>query len=127
MKQPSITPLFADLRNGESWIPQFHGQPELESCAGRINRPHEDYPRRVSRTRRAILEVIKLSPSITTELALKVHRIVFGHAEHAGKLRQMPVRIGNFVPPRPDLLPRLMENLEPDYADQPLTTDTLAG
>lgn len=128
MKQPVITPQFADLRQGDPWIPLFHSQPDLGACADRINRPHEDYPRRVVRTRRAIIEVIEINPrTITTGLALKVHATVFPEAGHAGTLRRGPVRIGRFVPPQPDLLPRLMENLETAYENRELDADTLAS
>lgn len=123
-----ITPKFADLRRGEPWIPRFHHQPDLQACADRINRPHEDYPSRVPATRQAILQVLTLNPkTITTGLIMQVHNTVFAHAHHAGRFRQVPVRIGNFLPPKPDLLPRLMENLEAAYADAQPDADTLAS
>ena len=58
---------------------------------------------------------------------MQVHNTVFAHAHHAGRFRQVPVRIGNFLPPKPDLLPRLMENLEAAYADAQPDAETLAS
>ena len=128
MTDLNIVPRFADLRQGEPWIPYFHHQPTLRACADRINRPHEDYPRQVNATVQAIRKTLELHPAaITTGLILQVHSIVFAGEPHAGRLRRVPVRIGRFIPPRPDLLPRLPENLEPAYAGAPLTADTLAS
>ena len=42
--EPQIGPMFGGLRPGEPWAPQFYWQPALDAGAGRINRPHEDYP-----------------------------------------------------------------------------------
>lgn len=63
----------------------------------------------------------------TTRLALKVHAAVFPEAGYAGQMRRVPGRIGRFVLPRPDLLPRLIENLETAYADREPDVDTLSS
>ena len=122
------SPLFGDLRPFEPWIPRFSSTSSMSDCADRINRPHEDYPKRNEATELAIADVISEHPlTITTELVLRVHAQVFGDTPHAGQLRQVMVRIGAFIPPRPDLLPRLMQNLETAYAATGLDTGMLAS
>lgn len=124
----AVTPRFADLRPGQPWIPRFRYAATLDECADGINRPHEDYPRRVPATADAIRSIVpRQLKSVTTELILEVHNTVFHDAPFAGRLRQIPVRIADFVPPHSNLLPRLLRNLELAYADQPMTTDALAS
>ena len=121
-------PLFGDLRPFEPWIPRFSRASSISDCADRINRPHEDYPKRIEATALAIADVMSEHPiTITTELVQRVHARVFADAAHAGQLRQVMVRIGAFIPPRPDLLPRLMQNLETAYAATDLDTGKLAS
>ena len=126
--ETKISPLFGDLRPFEPWIPRFCRASSISDCADRINRPHEDYPKRNEATALAIADVISEFPqTITTELVQRVHAQVFADATHAGQLRQVMVRIGAFMPPTPDLLPRLMQNLQMAYAATGLDTGTLAS
>ena len=123
-----INPLFGDLRPFEPWIPRFCRASSITDCADRINRPHEDYPKRNEATALAIADVMSESPlTIITDLVQRVHAQVFSDTTHAGQLRQVMVRIGAFIPPSPDLLPRLMQNLETAYATTGLDTGMLAS
>ena len=124
----TINPLFGDLRPFESWIPRFSRASSIRDCTDRINRPHEDYPKRTEATELAIGDVMAEHPNnITTDLVQRIHAQVFADTTHAGQLRQVMVRIGAFIPPRPDLLPRLMQNLETAYAATSLDTGMLAS
>ena len=124
----NTNPLFGDLRPLDPWRPRFCRESSIRACADHINRPHEDYPKRIEATALAIGDVMAEYPhTITTELLQRVHAQVFADAAHAGQLRRIMVTVGAFIPPPPDLLPRLMQNLEMAYATTDLDTGTLAS
>ena len=94
------------------WIPDFKWVSTVEEAADTINRPHEDYPDRVPITRVVLNINQDKYISIDTENLLTVHNWVFKDASHAGKLRQINIRVGDHNCPHPLVLEEFMEDLE---------------
>ena len=65
------------------WSPTFTWVPTAHEAADRINRPHEDYPLRVSQTELALLHV-RGQASVPNTTILEVHRIIFGDKPFVG-------------------------------------------
>lgn len=131
--QAGITPqppFFADLRHN-AWHPRFHWQHSTGEAADRINLPHEDYPRRVGDTERALIMVMTRNQShlqehgrtlpITLDLVRDVHRAIFAdHGRAAGEWRRLEVRVADHLAPSHQLLDRLMRQLEESYLEREL-------
>ncbi len=111
--------LFSHLRR-TPWTPTFDECSTVAEVADQINRPHEDYPHRVDVTHRCV-ENLTVKPAgkgfypITNGRLRLIHRMVFGDTSHAGFWRSVRVRVGGHVPPPPDDVPELMEQLELCY------------
>ena len=121
---PRKFPAFQDLRI-MPWEPHFHLTRTVDEAAENINRPHEDYPNRILATRQAITNLLAQFPSaadlqeaFSNDILLQVHRTIFADARHGGSWRQIPVRVSHHVPPEPDLIPKLMEQLAEAYRGQ---------
>ncbi len=106
------------------WDPEFHWTGIAGECADHINRPHEDYPRRVIDTVKAMIES-DLSDVPTAEDLLRIHETVFHDADHAGAWRDCWVRVVLHVPPEPDRIPALMEELEATYRGRMDTVENI--
>jgi hypothetical protein len=88
----------------------------VERAADIINRPHEDYPRRVPYTAEAIYTLAHIFKThgdctITVSTILAVHRLIMHDCSHAGRYRHVPVRIGDDLGVAPDLIPGAMERI----------------
>ena len=106
------------------WAPNFQWVATPELAADSINRPHEDYPKRVPATVQAItyvdvllLPLLRKKTTIPPTLICDVHLIVFpniwGHGED--RYRRVNVAVGLHRPPDWELVPRLMQNLHDVY------------
>ncbi len=114
---------FGHLRR-EPWAPSFTWVTAARQAADLINIYHEDYPRRVDATEKALADLVrKLSLTgpadrwpmgyrIPNSRLLEIHRLVFWDEEFAGKWRTARVRIGDHYPPGPGEVPKLMAQLE---------------
>jgi hypothetical protein len=123
---------FQNLRV-EPWEPTFTWVPTAKEAADRINSFHEDYPRRVPMTLN-LLELPFRGPWAPGKVATQevqalalgaVHWFLFNPEPHAGRLRQVNVRVGRHRPPDSSWLPRLMAELEEAYRGQVQTVDDL--
>lgn len=124
-------PFFRSIREN-GWNPLFHWTEDVKTCADHINRPHEDHPRRVESTERAIIYVMGLNQKaggelhITSQLIKDVHRYMFpDHADRAGQWRQTNVRVASHLPPKWELMDNMMAELEFHYAGLNMDQDTL--
>ena len=104
------------------WIPEFKWVDTAEEAADTINRPHKDYPERVSDTKLAIQNIHLFAedaePSIDTDYLLGVHYQVFGEEKHAGQFRRVNVKVGDHVCPHPSVLESMMEDLVHIHKDR---------
>ncbi len=117
--QPRL-PAFGGLRI-MPWEPSFHWEPTLESCANRINFPHEDYPERIPQTINAyhwLSQELNRDCRLTTEQLLRVNGMIFGDKPFGGKLRWVNVIVAEHKPPEHGMLPKLMRELEETYRDR---------
>ena len=127
---PDVTqkpPFFQNFRDSP-WRPRFHIEKTVSQVADAINAPHEDYPNRVPATEAAIRFLQNENPTtlLTVDCIRTVHRMIFpDHAHRAGEWRTSMVRIGNFIPPRWEILEKLMIELQERYKTLPLTPETL--
>ena len=121
-------PFFCGLRKND-WIPHFHWEPSLDAVAEVINRPHEDYPTRITATKAALQQTIaELDPSsnITADMLRRIHRTIFpDHGDNAGQWRTINVQVADHIAPRWEWMNKLMEELEQRYLTAELSLDTL--
>ena len=121
-------PFFSDLRKNK-WVPRFHWEPSLDAVADVINRPHDDYPARITATKAALQQTIaELDPSstITLHMFRNIHRTIFpDHGDQAGQWRTINVQVADHIAPRWEQMEKLMEELEYRYRDAVLTPETL--
>lgn len=121
---PTVTGLeIDDLRPAHlraAWVPRFRWVGSVAEAADRINLPHEDYPIRVADTLATIESVQPMLSSalmvggltVSANLLHRIHRQVFGDMPFAGRWRDVGVRVGLHLPPAPDRVPHLMDELE---------------
>ena len=95
------------------WPPNFKTVQDLQEAADIINRPHEDYPMRVSKTNQLILAVSSLESVIDSLLVKQIHSVVMWDLPDRGAWRKWNVRVGYHIPPDHLEIPRLMEMLLP--------------
>lgn len=128
-------PFFADLRHN-SWQPRFHWEYTTGQTADRINLPHEDYPRRVGDTERALIMAMNRNQNhlqergrilpITLELLREVHCTIFpDHGQQAGQWRRLDVRVADHLAPSHQLMDGLMRQLEQHYLERELRLQDL--
>ena len=107
--------MFKHLR-AKGWHPTFTWVSSSAEAADKINLPHEDYPRRVRATE---LEFERLAAqgvqACTSCLLWQIHLNVFGDRDFAGRWRTVRVRVGLHIPPPPEEVPGLMDQLEAAY------------
>lgn len=104
--------------------PKFVWVASTASAADYINRPHEDYPRRVQTTLEAIekwtastasfTKYMGHAPKPTSNLLKNIHTYVFSDfpAEQRGNWRRNAVRVGLHHPPQYEMLDKYMDELE---------------
>ena len=130
---PSRFPAFQGL-SSTPWEPKFHVTSTIEETADHINAPHEDYPYRIPATEHALRELLADFPSAASiheafcnETLLRVHQTIFGDTPHGGQWRQVRVRVGLHIPPEPNMVPKLMDQLAETYQDQIVDNQRLAA
>ena len=100
----------------EEWHPTFTWVSSSAEAADLINQPHEDYPRMVQATE---LELERLAAqgvlTCTLSLLRQIHLNVFGDRDFAGRWRTVRVRVGLHIPPPPEEVSELMDQLEAAY------------
>ena len=109
--------------------PQFHWEPGFSAAADRINRPHEDYPKYVPSTAEALQT---LSNGIYWPAngwpsgadLLDLHGRIFQDDKPA-QWREHDVMVGLHRPPNWAMVPRLMQELEWQYENLPITRENL--
>lgn len=115
-----------DTLRTSPWEPKFEWVDTIKEAADLINKPHEDYPARVSTTVSAINYVDAITkaksfvwPIFTTHRTnTLVHSLVFkDHGSQAGKWRRMNVVVGLFRPPDYDKVEKFMDELIQHYND----------
>ena len=122
--QEMSPPFFQSLEQGE-WNPKFEWHDTLDSVANAINRPHEDYPARISDTESAIAYA-SYSYRFNLETVKNVHQIIFpDHMEKAGEWRDCNVRVGVHVAPSFEVVPTMMLELMERYRDYNWTEDIM--
>ena len=121
-------PYFGRLRPNE-WVPEFYWEETVGDAATAINKPHEDFPKRVKETKDMILVVksrLLREMEVTNQLLLYIHGAIFpdlGNA--AGAWRDVNVRVGMHVAPVYRNVPKLMLELQESYRGQEMTIDNL--
>lgn len=110
----------------QAWQPRFHRVATVAECADHINRPHEDYPRRVGMTAHLIKHLIKGAYwSVLAGDCLQLHKLLMADKPYlAGKWRTITVELAGsgYVPPAPLFVPELITACFPF---SPLTEDDL--
>lgn len=103
-----------------SFNPKFEwvNRPNVEDIfievADKINRPHEDYPRRIPATLRVIKDLIVNRYDFFNSFdARQVHAHIFPNLSFSGKWRECNVLIGKETPPHFLQVPDLIENIFP--------------
>lgn len=96
----------------QAWVPQFHRVATVADCADQINRPHEDYPQRVSITAELIdhLTTGKFW-SVLAGDCLQIHKMLMADKPYlAGQWRTITVELAGsgYVPPAPIFVPELI-------------------
>lgn len=109
--------------NTSKWQPEFIWVDSVEECADLINRPHEDYPHGVQGT----IDMIRHfagSLMIRWSDAQNIQKYVYESKNDGTHLnlgmRQVPVKVGGWVPPSPLFLPDLIDNIFPVFHHQNL-------
>ena len=107
-------PYFDNLRNYE-WKPKFKWVDTIEECADYINRPHEDYPKRVLTTKYLLED---LNPSLTIlsiDRLRDIHENIMSERVDAGYFRKYNVRVGPHIAPDFSLVKKLMTELTTEH------------
>lgn len=107
------------------WEPKFEWVSSIEEAADFINKPHEDYPKRVESTTKEIDywsrfgSLFQPTPETgaTNDALLQIHYSVFRDQSFAGKFRDVNVRVGYYRPPEHEKIIRLMDELRYRYPD----------
>lgn len=105
------------------WEPKFEWVASIEEAADFINKPHEDYPKRVRSTASEIdywsrfggLFQPTSETGVTNNLLLQIHGVVFKDQSFASKFREVDVRVGDHRPPEHEKVLKLMDELRCHY------------
>lgn len=105
------------------WEPKFEWVSSIEEAADLINKPHEDYPKRVKATAEEIHYWSRLGgifaptpeTGVTNNFLSQIHGVVFRDQSFSGKFREVDVRVGNHHPPEHEKIIKLMEELRYCY------------
>jgi hypothetical protein len=99
-KEPSIKDNYE--LNDPNFNPKFQRVDSIELCADMINRPHEDYPKRVPRTKELIEYYTNGNDSQLMEFdIMQIHSFVMWDEAHRGRYRESEVTVGGWQPPNP--------------------------
>lgn len=96
----------------DGWNPMFHRVKNILDCADEINRPHDDYPKRVNATL-DMIDYYRGRQSLSESDILKIHGHVMFDCDFRGKYRDIDVRVGNHIAPKHYLVPDLIKSLFP--------------
>lgn len=89
--------------------PKFSKVTSIAECADLINRPHEDYPKRVQRTQELIEYYTNGGGHQIMEFdAMQMHSFVMWDLPSRGKYRSSDVTVGKWSPPSPMKLKELI-------------------
>lgn len=123
--------------DAQGFSPKFTWSDSIDDVADKINRPHDDYPLRVGKTKELIENYLKgdLNPKLglggvhkILEMDIKsMHSYLFGghpvfNEKHIlrGDYRKTDVMVGNFSPPPPLQIMYLMSMIAPVGIDSRL-------
>jgi len=98
-----------------TFVPRFTAVESLLEAADMINKPHEDYPRRVTSTLEAIQDVLRIvrHPSISLYTIRCIHQYVMADLRDAGYWRMCEVQIGSDMGMPFVSVPSAMSDLHP--------------
>lgn len=111
------------INRTNNWRPRFIECTSVEVCADLINKPHEDYPRRVPATQEIMTRILESynpyeevtgRPMFTTNDVRQIHAFVFEDEHHAGEFRVVnawPESGGEYI--QPSEIPEQIEKLFP--------------
>lgn len=136
-----MPPYFSTLRES-SWVPEFTWLKTVAESADQINKPHKDYPSKVSLTQEHILGLgnyftsivgkralqgLSQPPEITSRYLQALHGELFSDmGEKAACWRTEDIEISNsHHPPKPETIEQYMVQLEMLYEDKEITIDML--
>lgn len=114
-------------RISSKWKPNFEFVSGIHEVADSINKPHEDYPDRVSKTERCI-EILSgfskeiLKDGMMLSDCMTIHSYVMDDLRDKGSFRTNNVKVGSHIPPDALFVRELAENLFPL---KPKTTEEL--
>jgi fido (protein-threonine AMPylation protein) len=99
------------------WSPRFEWAKTTAEVAHAINRPHEDYPRRVAATEREVIRLsrVRLVPTIAEDLIRAVHGAVFFDTDLAGSWKETDVFLSPGGRTVVSKVADLMSRLEGEY------------
>jgi len=99
------------------WDPTFTWVKTVEEAAHQINSFHEDYPKYVATTIKALQIDAEAAGRIISNTRIKfIHKTVFVDKPFKGKYRTIDVIVGPHCPPKYFNVPYLMGGLESRYA-----------
>lgn len=101
------------------WKPTFVVNHYMGVCAHIINKPHEDYPQRISQTEQAI-EMVQHYESIYWYTCKEINSFVMYDQDTRGKIRNVDVRVGSFKPPSHLLVRKFLSKIFPVTKDTKL-------
>ena len=117
--------MFFQYLRTEPWLPSFIWVSTREEAADVINRPHEDYPKRVFHTAQSIddfayasafdISKYEISSVFTNAVIKAIHYGIFFDLFHAGSFRNLDVTVGRHCPPKFIQVEKLMDELQFRY------------
>ena len=99
----------------DNWDPEFKWVNNIADVGDIINKPHEDYPKYILPTIGAI-EYFSSRREINSEdlksnwLIFHIHYLIFKNHNH-DKFRDIQVKVGLHLPPKPELVKKYMDEL----------------
>lgn len=114
---------YFDYLRETPWTPKFTWISHPTVSARIINAFHEDFPWHVQDTESAILYFQKMDwgmigSRLVSDIARNVHAYIF---RDQGSYRNVMVRVGNHIPPAPEIVPDLMKELDEQYKGKPMS------
>lgn len=114
---------YFDYLRSEPWTPRFTWIQHPAISARIINAFHEDFPQHVWDTENAILYFGRMDwktigQRFVSDIARQVHAFIF---RDIAFYRNVRVRVGNHVPPHPEIVSSLMHDLDQKYKGQPMS------
>lgn len=99
-----------------TFLPKFVVSDSVAKTADLINRPHEDYPKRVDRTAELINTLIKYRyETVTKHELLQIHSKVMWDFNPRGQYRPYSVTVGASIPPSHLHVPEFMDTSQDGF------------